>query len=326
MQRPRWAFALLLLLAVPLLGRDWQQCPAVATLDTQEVIYALGDTHGDYDRLVALLVAGNLLAGVPSSADQAKWSGGRAILVVTGDMIDKWGHAMDVIALMRAVSASAAQQGGRVIISVGNHEAEFLGDPASSKTQDFQNELKAAGITPADVAQGKDSQGIGAFLLCLPFASRVNGWFFSHAGSTEGRTVGELTADLQTGFDKDGYATAVLLGDTGLLEARMKPPWWEESGDNPSESVARLRADADALGVKHIVFGHQPGSYLFNDGSRRKKGTLFANFSGLVMLIDMGMSRGVNYSKGALLRIARDNGNESATVLFAEGSQQHLWP
>ena len=53
---------------------------------------------------------------------------------------------------------------------------------------------------------------------------------------------------------------------------------------------------------------------------------MFENFNGLVVLIDVGMSRGVDYSKGALLRIARDGGNESATVLFAEGSQQRLWP
>ena len=67
--------------------------------------------------------------------------------------------------------------------------------------------------------------------------------------------------------------------------------------------MARLLGYADALGVKHIVFGHQPGNYTFNDGSKRKKGTMFENFGGLVFLIDMGMSRGVDYSQGALLRI-----------------------
>jgi hypothetical protein len=246
--------------------------------------------------------------------------------VVTGDMIDKWNHGLDVIALMRALVTSAASQGGRVTISVGNHEAEFLVDPGSSKTKEFRDELKAAGIKPQDVANGTDRQGIGEFLLCLPFASRVNGWFFAHAGSTKGRTLLRLIADAQEGFDKDGYATKVLLGKKGLLEARMKPPWWEEDGDKPIDSVARLLGYADALGVKHIVFGHQPGSYVFNDGSKREKGTMFQNFHGLVMLIDIGMSRGVDYSKGALLRIERQAGQESATVLFPDGSQRPLWP
>jgi len=323
MQRERWIYAFLFFVTFPLFGRDWQQCPAVATLDTPEVVYALGDTHGDYKRLATLLAAGHLMPAVPPSPDQGTWSGGRATLVVTGDMLDKWDHALDVIALMRALTASAASQGGRVVISTGNHEAEFLADPGSSKTVDFQKELKKAGIKPLDVAGGIDSQGIGKFLLCLPFASRVNGWFFSHAGSTKGRTLNQLIADLQTGFDADGYKTKVLLGNKGLLEARMSPaPWWEQDGENPEQSIARLLAYADALGVKHIVFGHQPGTYVFNDGSTRTKGTMFQNFHGLVMLIDVGMSKGVNYSEGALLRID----STSATALFPDGTQKKLWP
>src|SRR6185436_6843138 len=99
----RWTSALLFVFALPLLAasRDWVQCPAVATLQTTETVYALGDTHGDYNRLVTLLLAGKLIAGTPSSPAAATWSGGNAILVVTGDMIDKWKHSLDVIALMR---------------------------------------------------------------------------------------------------------------------------------------------------------------------------------------------------------------------------------
>ncbi|HYI10891.1 MAG TPA: metallophosphoesterase [Thermoanaerobaculia bacterium] len=325
------ALALLLILALPLFGgdrpqRNWGRCPAVVALETTEVVHALGDTHGDYDRLVQLLAAGKLIAGVPASPAQATWTGGRSILVVTGDMIDKWDRSLDVIRFMRALVASAAAQGGRVVISTGNHEAEFLDDPSSDKTQEFQKELKAAGIKPKAVADGTDADGIGTFLLCLPFATRVNGWFFSHAGSTKGRTLRQLTADLQDGFDKDGYGAKVLLGNKGLLEARMKPPWWEKDGDKPIESVTRLLGYADALGVRHIVFGHQPGSYTFNDGSKRSKGTMFQNFTGLVFLIDTGMSRGVDYSKGALLRIDRRDGAETATAVFPDGTQKQLWP
>jgi hypothetical protein len=318
--------ALLLLIALPLFGetppRNWGRCPAVVMLETSEVVYALGDTHGDYDRLVSLLVAGKLIAAVPASPKQVTWSGGRSILVVTGDMIDKWNQSLDVIALMRALTSSAASQGGRVVISTGNHEAEFLENPTSSKTKEFQKELNAAGISPSEVGNGTDSEGIGKFLLCLPFATRVNDWFFAHAGSTKGRTIEQLARDLQEGVDDKGYGAKVLLGNKGLLEARMKPPWWEKAGDEPIESITRLLGYADALGVRHIVFGHQPGSYTFNDGSTRKKGTLFDNFGGLVFLIDTGMSRGVDYSKGALLRIE----SETATAMFADGTQEQVWP
>lgn len=325
----------LLLFALPLFGetppRNWGRCPAVVTLQTTEVVHALGDTHGDYDRLVKLLVAGKLIAGEPASPEEVTWSGGKSVLVVTGDMIDKWDQSLEVIALMRALVSSAASQGGRVVISTGNHEAEFLDDPKNDKTKEFRKELKAAGIKPKEVADGTDPEGIGKFLLCLPFASRVNGWFFAHAGSTKGRTLEQLVRDLEKGIDEEGYGAKVLLGNKGLLEARMKPPWWEKAGDEPIESIARLLGYADALGAKHIVFGHQPGNYTFNDGSKRKKGTMFENFDGLVFLIDMGMSRGVDdskegYSKGALLRIEDTGSGETATAVFADGSQKQLWP
>lgn len=286
----------------------------------------MGDTHGDYQRLVKLLVAGKLIPDTPASPDRVTWSGGRSVLVVTGDMIDKGDQSLEVIALMRALTTSAASQGGRVVISAGNHEAEFLENHSGKKTSEFRNELKAAAIKPKDVAEGKDREGIGQFLLCLPFASRVNRWFFAHAGSTKGRTLRQLIADLQEGVDEDGYDAKVLLGNKGLLEARMKPPWWEKAGDEPIESMERLLGYADALGVHHIVFGHQPGTYTFNDGSKRKKGTMFEHFDGLVFLIDMGMSRGVDYSKGALLRIERNGTRETATAVFSDGSAKQLWP
>ena len=307
-------------------ARNWGQCPATVAIQTPEVVYALGDTHGDYNRVVTLLAGAKLIAGTPASPDQAVWSGGKSILIVTGDMIDKWKHSLSVIALMRALVTSAASQGGQVVISAGNHEVEFLADPGGSKTTEFQNELTAASIKPKDVANGTDSQGIGTFLLCLPFASRVNGWFFSHAGSTKGRTLTQLNSDLQTGVDSDGYSATVLVGNKGLVEARMKPPWWQKDGDTPTQSIARLLGYADALGVQHIVFGHQPGSYDFNDGSKRKKGTMFQNFHGLVFLIDMGMSRGVDYSEGGLLRITRDGTQETATEILPNGTQKQLWP
>ena len=326
----RWFLALLWIAALPSFGdappRNWGRCPAVVSLETTEVVHALGDTHGDYDHLIKLLVAGKLIAGAPDKPEQVTWSGGRSIFVVTGDMIDKWDHSLKVIALMRALTTSAASQGGRVVISTGNHEAEFLQNPHGDKTKEFQKELKAAGIKRNDVADGTDSEGIGKFLLCLPFATRVNDWFFAHAGSTKGRTFLQLATDLQQEFDEHRYAATVLLGNKGLLEARMKPPWWQKESDTPIESMARLLCYADALGVHHIVFGHQPGTYTFNDDTTRKKGTMFEKFGGLVFLIDVGMSRGVDYSKGALLRIEREGDRERAVVVWADGREEELWP
>jgi hypothetical protein len=317
-QSPAWASS------AP--SRDWDACPAIVEVDTTRDIYAVGDVHGDYERLLKLLMAGHLIAEEPKWPKNVEWTGGKAVLVCTGDLIDKWHHGVDVIELLRALRKSAAKQGGRVIVSSGNHEAEFLDDPQIKKASDFRHELKDQGVEPEDVAGGTDSLGLGKYLLCLPFAARVNGWFFSHAGSTGGRTLKKLRKDVQNGVDADGYGTDVLVGDKGLLEARMKPPWWEKKKDDPETSVERLRKYADALGVRHIVFGHQPGHYKFNDGSERERGTIFQNFDGLVFLIDVGMSRGVGDSKGILLHIQREGDSETATAIDRDDGTRQLWP
>ncbi|HKR62801.1 MAG TPA: metallophosphoesterase [Thermoanaerobaculia bacterium] len=328
----RAAFALVLFAVLPLRAkdgpppRDWKACPAVVEFDTKRTVYALGDIHADYDRAVKLLIAGSLMSDFPDKPTKARWTGGKSVLVVTGDLIDKWSQSIEVIELLRALRDSAEEAGGRVIVSAGNHEAEFLADPQNSKAKDFRKELDARDISPESVADGTDRLGLGEYMLCLPFAMRINDWFFSHAGNSDGRTLAKLAKKIESEVDEDGYDANVLLGNDGLLESRMKPPWWEREDDTPEESIERLQSYADELGVQHIVFGHQPGTYEFNDGSERKKGTMFQNFDGLVFLIDVGMSHGVDDSKGSLLQIEGEGDDQTATALYRDQKPRQLWP
>jgi hypothetical protein len=314
-------------------ARDWQKDPAIVELNTSEDVYALGDVHGDYDRLVALLAAARVIPAAPDHPRQVQWGVGRAVLVCTGDLIDKGDHSVKVISLMRALQAAAQKAGGRVIVTMGNHEAEFLGGPRNHKAKEFRRELDRRKVGPEDVAAGRDAEGIGAFLRALPLAARVNDWFFTHAGDTRGRNLKQLRAELQEGVDAHGFDVSVP-ALASLLEARLHDrPWWEMERDPAKErepaaaSTARLAGYVRALGVRHLVIGHQPGHVIFADGSRRKKGQMCQEFDGLLFLIDVGMSRGIDdggrgYSEGALLRI---QGARKATALFPNGTQELLW-
>ena len=73
--------------------RDWKQHPAIVEIKPVADLYALGDVHGDYDRLVDLLTVAKLISGTPATPEAVKWSGGHAVLVCTGDFIDKY-HAV----------------------------------------------------------------------------------------------------------------------------------------------------------------------------------------------------------------------------------------
>jgi hypothetical protein len=215
-----------------------------------------------------------------------------------------------------------------VILTVGNHEAEFLADPANKKAIPFVAELRANKLQPADVTAGRDALGVGAFLRSLPFAARVDDWFFAHAGDTRRRSLKQLSAELQEGVDARGYDPKRTPALDALLMARSTPPAWWEKGGEGATSKDKLAVYARALGVKHFVFGHQSGEVLFSDGTRRRRGHLFQHYDGLLFLIDVGMSRGLKqgeglgYSPGALLRLRPGE----ATAIYHDGREQTLWP
>ena len=66
--------------------RDWNKYPAVLQLTTSEDVFAIGDPHGDLDRLTGVLLAAGLIAAAPSAPDQVKWGGGKSVLVITGEI------------------------------------------------------------------------------------------------------------------------------------------------------------------------------------------------------------------------------------------------
>lgn len=320
--------------------RDWKSFPAIAEIQTPAQLYAMGDVHGDYERMVDLLAATHLIAANPPTPSAVQWTGGRAVLVCTGDFIDKYNHAMSVIALLRALGPLAIQSGGQVIITMGNHEAEFLaGSGGGKKAAEFETELEAASLSPSEVAAGKDSAGIGSWLRNLPIAAKVGDWFFCHAGNTGGLATAELESQIETQVNAHGFDCPILVDPNSLLEARMHPrPWWDWNGEppaltdeQPAESKtpgedpgeARLRSHIEALGVHHLVFGHQPGKIKFPDGTQRPAGAMYQKFDGLVFLIDTGMSRGVASGRGALLKISNGSVHGVAAV-YADGTTETL--
>ena len=67
--------------------------------------------------------------------------------------------------------------------------------------------------------------------------------------------------------------------------------------------------------------GHQPGKVQFAGGENRRAGELSQQIDGLIFLIDVGMSRAVGYSTGALLRIHAGKPGKAGAV-FANGSRK----
>jgi hypothetical protein len=280
-----------------------------SSLGPTQVLYALSDVHGGYDRLAAMLASLSITGGVPPSPGAITWVAGDSIVVVAGDLIDKGPQPLEVIDALRALEVSAAAAGGTVIVLLGNHEAELFFDPHNSKataTDGIDKALAAAGIDPVVFASGGEPRG--AWLRQRPLGAKVGGWFFSHAGNTKGRSVADLDLALRSAIaNHPNYGDPELIGADSILEAR---DWYAPSG------VAA--ANAAALGVEHVVFGHDPNAL----GGR---GSVATAQSDLLMRIDCGMSPDVNDSAGCALRVRRDGTDEIAEDLSATGGVKEIF-
>jgi hypothetical protein len=96
---------------------------ASCAIETTERVVAVADVQGAYDRFVSILRAAGLIDG------RQRWSGGHAVFVQTGDVLDRGPDSRRALDLLRRMEGEASRAGGRVHALLGNHEVmRMLGD------------------------------------------------------------------------------------------------------------------------------------------------------------------------------------------------------
>jgi hypothetical protein len=93
-----------------------QATPFPCDIQTTERIVAVGDIHGAFDQFVAILRAAGLVD------NRNRWSGKKAVLVQTGDVLDRGPDSRKALDLLRKLEGEAQRAGGRVVALLGNHE------------------------------------------------------------------------------------------------------------------------------------------------------------------------------------------------------------
>lgn len=89
----------------------------------QEVqrVVAVGDVHGDLDRFLLILQKAGLIDA------SRQWTGGRAILVQTGDLLDRGPKSRALLEFLMTLEREAPRRGGgSVRLTLGNHEVMNL--------------------------------------------------------------------------------------------------------------------------------------------------------------------------------------------------------
>ena len=189
-------------------------------------VVAMSDPHGAYDAMVQTLAN----AGVVDDAQQ--WSAGETHLVITGDLLDRGADSRRIMDLVMRLESEAADSGGMVHLTLGNHElmnlvgdlryvargefAAFAGEEDADEREEWfqrfrsENVLQDA-VSPDDSAlraafdknrppgfyghrQAFSSEGkYGRWLLQKPLMVVVNDTAFVHGGLPP--MVAELTLD-----------------------------------------------------------------------------------------------------------------------------------
>jgi hypothetical protein len=245
-------------------------------------IYAISDTHGMLDHLVALLTQAGLIDGPKSQ----NWNAKKSLLVIVGDSIDKGPNSIEVVDLWIKLQAQAAQAGGQVIHLLGNHEAEFLANPSETDNKGtlLVDELASKNLPVSNFTD--PTLPHGAFIRQEALAARVGNWLFCHAGLYPTTDWNTFKTQAQALLANASYDDAMITGSNSILEAK---DWWQ----NQSARTSFL-ANLTNSGMEGVVQGHQPSAYDIQDSIGSIEG-------GRMIRIDTGMAPDAAASPGMIL-------------------------
>jgi len=274
---------------------------------------AVGDVHGDFGQLVAVLRSAGLID------ENMQWSGKNTHLVQLGDLPDRGPDTRKVLDLMMQLEPQARMAGGAVHALIGNHEAmnvygdlryvspeEFASfrDSNSEKVREayYQKQLqqlstdpeRKEGSSPGDddrkaweekhplgyfehLYYFSPSGKYGKWILQHNTVIQINDTIFSHAG------IGPKYADFD--FDTINNQVRKELEDFSKLEGGItldnEGPLWYRGWAKEEESM--LDSDLKQILERHraqrMVVGHTPTD-----------GAIMPRFSGRILIADVGLS------------------------------------
>lgn len=271
-------------------------------------VVAVGDVHGDFGQLVAVLRDTGLVDA------KLKWTGGKTRLVQTGDRIDRGAESRKVMDLLMRLEREAAKAGGQVHCLLGNHEAmNVLGDlryvspaefaafagPDSKRVRDalwrrrgddrkargepaltaeertrFETEVPLGWIEHRQAFAPKGRYG--AWLCRQNAVIRIGDTLFLHGGISPKYadfSLADLNGRIRHELEEADPMTALVSQDPD------GPLWYRGLVQDDAALGPHIDAVLRRYGVRRIVVGHTP-----------TEGLVMPHFGGRVVAIDVGLS------------------------------------
>jgi hypothetical protein len=278
-------------------------------------IVAIGDVHGDFAQLVAVLRAAGLLDR------RHRWQGGRAHLVQTGDLLDRGPDSRKVMDLLMDLEGQARRAGGAIHVLLGNHEvmnlvgdlryvsaAEYeafrgpdaaalrdrafalLADPTRREDAAYRQQWDAEhplGWVEHRVAFGPKGK-YGRWLRTRDVIARIGDSAFLHGGISP-KYAALAAEEINARVRREMADERALAG--GMAVDEDGPLWYRGlARDAEAALAAHVDAVLASLGVRRIVIGHTVTA-----------GAVLPRFGGKVILIDVGLSAVYGGPPAALL-------------------------
>jgi hypothetical protein len=229
-------------------------------------LVAIGDLHGDLDHARRAL----RLAGAIDVHDT--WTGGKLVVVQTGDEIDRGDDDRTILDDVDMWKAQARAAGGEVVALLGNHELMNASQDFRYVTAGGQSAFADAGGRAAAFAPGGP---YARHLAERPLFIDVGGTVFVHGGVLPKHVAYGL--DVMSD-ETDGWLAGKRPSPPSIVVAEDGPVWTRAYSEDPPDCAALGEALA-ALGARRMVVGHTV-----------QKGGITSACEGRVWRIDVGLS------------------------------------
>lgn len=226
---------------------------------SMSVMHIIGDIHGHFDQLIALLRDDAHLI----DAD-GHWIGGDATVCFLGDYFDRGPDGVGTVELIMQMEQAAAAAGGRVIALLGNHDLMIMAahrfghaqtaGPAGNFVADW---YRVGGIT-SDIDRLMSEHIM--WLMTRPAMVLLGDRLLMHADATFYLRFGRSVDKVNAGFRELLRSTDTAQWDRALddFSHRFAFTPVDYFGDPQPRGLIRARDFLGILGGKQIIHGHTP--------------------------------------------------------------------
>jgi len=260
---------------------------------------AVGDLHGDLDNALKTLRRLNVVDV------EGTWNGGRAVLIQTGDLLDRGPDSVALVKLFRRLQIESRKAGGEVVLLLGNHELlnrqhswedvsrEEVLKLGLQSLQENEKSLRAIREGWRLWEEMVESGMLAQHILDLPALAIVGTGkcrtVFSHAGLLSQHIKGDFSVEKYNNYTREILARESATEREGNHVSDEDSPLWNRILSWGPEGIACAHVDQvlRLLNASQMVVGH----------SVHKRIT--TRCEGRLQLIDIGISRAIGGRVGA---------------------------